>query len=68
MDVLLAVLPYLIGLSLFAVLATLLTGVFSMGRGGDFNKRYSNKLMRLRVILQAVTIALFVLYMLLHQM
>ncbi len=68
MHIVLAVLPYLIGLSLLAVLATLLTGLITMGRGGDVNKRYGNKLMRLRVILQAVTIALFVLYMLLSQM
>lgn len=68
MAILLAVLPYLIGLSLFAVLATLFTGLISMSKGGEFNKRYGNKLMRLRVILQAVTIALFMAYMVLTQM
>jgi hypothetical protein len=68
MHVVIAILPYLIGISLIAVLGTLLTGLFSMGRGGDFNTRYGNKLMRLRVILQGVTIALFVVYMLLTQM
>lgn len=62
MNIALAVLPYLIGLSLFAVLATLFTGLVSMTRGGDFNARYGNKLMRLRVLLQAVTIALLMLY------
>ncbi len=67
MHLLIVVLPYLIGVSLIAVLATLLTGLFSMGRGGEFNARYGNKLMRLRVILQAVTIVLFVAYMLLTQ-
>jgi site-specific DNA-adenine methylase len=68
MTILLTVLPYLIGLSLFAVVATLFTGLFSMSKGGEFNKRYGNKLMRLRIILQAVTIALFMTYMLLTQM
>lgn len=68
MTILLTVLPYLIGLSLFAVVATLFTGLFSMSKGGEFNKRYGNKLMRLRILLQAVTIALFMTYMLLQQM
>jgi hypothetical protein len=65
MNMIIVVLPYLIGLSLFAVLATLLFGLGTMTKGGDFNVRYGNKVMRLRVILQAVTIALFVLYFLL---
>lgn len=68
MTILLAILPYLIGLSLFAVVATLFTGLISMSKGGEFNKRYGNKLMRLRIILQAVTIALFMAYMVLQQM
>ena len=67
MSVLIAVLPYLIGLSLFAVVATLFTGLVSMTKGGEFNARYGNKLMRLRVILQALTIALFLTYVLLTQ-
>lgn len=62
MDIALAVLPYLIGLSLIAVVATLFTGLVSMTKGGAFNARYGNKLMRLRVILQGVTIALLMLY------
>lgn len=62
MDIALAVLPYLIGLSLVAVVATLFTGLVSMTKGGAFNARYGNKLMRLRVILQGVTIALLMLY------
>jgi hypothetical protein len=44
-----------------AVLAVLLLGIFSMAKGGDFNKKYGNKLMRARVILQAVALGFFVL-------
>jgi hypothetical protein len=57
----------LVGIGLVATLATLFVGVFSMGRGGEFNKRNSNKLMRLRVILQGFTIVVFVLYLLSRQ-
>jgi len=39
-----------------AVLLVLLIGVFSMARGGKFRERWSNKLMWLRVALQAVAI------------
>jgi hypothetical protein len=67
MNMLVAVLPYLIGLSLAAVLATLLFGLGTMAKGGEFNKQHGNQVMRWRVILQAVTIALFVLYFLLTQ-
>jgi hypothetical protein len=65
MRALTSILPYLIGISLAAVVVTLLTGLFTMARGGDFNRRYGNRLMRLRVGLQALTIVLFLLYVVL---
>jgi hypothetical protein len=43
---------YLIPLSLAAVVTTLGVGIFALFRGGDFGRSYSNKLMRLRVVLQ----------------
>ncbi|MBN8511505.1 MAG: HIG1 domain-containing protein [Rickettsiales bacterium] len=52
---------------IFATLTAfiLLLGVLSMALGGKINKKYSNKLMSLRVISQAFAIlALFVLYLL----
>jgi hypothetical protein len=47
-----------------AVVIVLLAGVISMAVGGDFNKRFGNKLMRWRVILQLVAILLFAALML----
>ena len=44
-----------------ATLGVLLTGITSMLRGGDFNRRYGNKLMRARVILQGITLVLLAL-------
>lgn len=49
----------LLAITLAAVVIVLLAGVIGMARGGDFNAKYSNRLMRLRVILQGVAIALF---------
>lgn len=37
----------------------LFAGLFAMVRGGEFNKKYGNKLMRLRVLFQAIAIAIF---------
>lgn len=47
---------YLALAAMAAVLVVLLIGVFSMARGGEFRDRWSNKLMRLRVLLQAIAI------------
>ena len=60
--------PVAVALMIVAMLMTLgvlFTGLFSMARGGEFNRRYGNKLMRWRVICQAVAIGLFTIAMLL---
>jgi hypothetical protein len=49
---------YLIPLALFAVAAVLAVGIYALFRGGDFGRSYSNKLMRLRVVMQALAIAI----------
>ena len=50
--------PIVIGVALLAVVGILLFGVVSMAIGGKFDQKWSNKLMRLRVIAQAVAILL----------
>jgi len=39
-----------------AVLAVLVVGVFSFAKGGEFNKKYANKIMRLRLLLQFLAV------------
>ena len=51
----------LLGIAMLALLASLLAGVFFMARGGEANRRNSNRLMRLRVGLQGLAIVLFIL-------
>ena len=46
--------------TLAAVATTLGFGIYSLYRGGDYGRSHSNKLMRLRVVLQAVAIAVLV--------
>ena len=54
----------LIPLALAAVTITLGFGIYSLFRGGDFARSWSNKLMRIRVLAQfiAILIILAVLY------
>ena len=48
-------------LAVLAVLGTLGIGLYSMVKGGDFNKKHGNKLMQMRVTLQGLALALFAL-------
>ena len=48
--------------AVLAVLIILMIGLGSFTAGGEFNRKYSNKLMRLRIIAQAVAVALILLY------
>lgn len=51
-------------LALFATVAVLLAGVVAMLRGGAFNAKYGNKLMRARIAMQALAVGLmFVIYL-----
>ena len=51
---------FLIPAALVAVTLVLALGIYALFRGGDFGRSYSNKLMRLRVLMQAVAIAVLV--------
>jgi len=55
------ILPFIIAIVLIAVLIVLLIGIISMLKGGEFNKRWSNKLMRARVALQGLAVILILL-------
>ena len=58
-------LPALIIIALLATLGVLFFGIITMARGGEFNARHSNKLMRARVICQFLAAALIAIFMLL---
>lgn len=55
---------FLVGIATTAVAIVLLIGLYSLWRGGDFARSYSNKLMRLRIAAQfvAILVILGVLY------
>lgn len=47
--------------AMLAALGALVLGLISMVKGGDFDKKYANKLMQARVILQALALFLLAL-------
>ena len=51
---------YLIFAALGAVSIVLALGIYALFRGGDFGRSWSNKLMRLRVVTQAIAVAILV--------
>ena len=54
-------LSILLTFALAAVVIVLLVGLIAMARGGEFNRKYGNKLMRARVALQGLAVILFLL-------
>ncbi|MBO9395937.1 twin transmembrane helix small protein [Shimia sp. R9_1] len=49
------------------VLIILMVGVGGFARGGEFNKKYANKIMRLRLIAQFVAVLLILAFVWLRQ-
>jgi hypothetical protein len=48
----------LIPIAFLAVVAVLSVGLYGMFKGGEFNKKYSNKMMRMRITLQFIALVI----------
>ena len=46
-------------LAMAATVGAMVWGLIGMARGGEFNARWSNKMMRYRVLFQAIALAIF---------
>jgi succinate dehydrogenase/fumarate reductase cytochrome b subunit len=53
--------PSLFIILMFLTLGVLVVGIFAMAKGGNFNKKYANKLMVMRVVLQFAAVVMIVL-------
>ena len=53
----------LLAICCLAVVVILATGIGGFARGGEFNRNNGNRLMRWRIIAQAIAIAVFMLYL-----
>lgn len=60
------VLNILLSLALVGVLGVLATGLAGFAAGGEFNRKYGNKLMRLRVAAQAFALLVLLALLLLR--
>ena len=56
-----------LAVAMAAVVGVLFMGIYSMGRGGSFNRKHGNRLMRWRIILQLVAVGIMFLIFYLNQ-
>ena len=51
-----------VAIACLAVLAILLVGVAGFARGGDFNRKHANRIMRLRILAQFLAVILILVF------
>ncbi len=51
-----------VAVACLAVLAILVFGVGTFGKGGDFNRKYANKIMRARLLAQFIAVILILVF------
>lgn len=54
----------IVAIACLVVLGILLTGVGGFAKGGDFNRKHANRIMRYRIYAQFVAVALILLFVL----
>ena len=52
----------IVALACLAVLVILMIGIGGFARGGDFNRKHANRIMRYRIIGQALAVALILVF------
>lgn len=58
----------IVAIACLAVVAILLFGIGTFAKGGEFNRRNANRIMRWRIIAQAIAVALILLFVFLRRM
>ena len=53
------VLPFVLVVSMILALLMVVVGVIAMAKNGNFNKKHSNKLMRMRILFQGIAVLVF---------
>ena len=53
------VLPFVLVVTMVLALLMVVIGVIAMAKNGNFNKKHSNKLMRMRVLFQGIAVLVF---------
>lgn len=53
---------YVVAIACLAVVVILMTGIGGFAKGGDFNKKHANKIMRMRIVAQFIAVVLILLF------
>ncbi|MCV2870611.1 twin transmembrane helix small protein [Defluviimonas sp. WL0002] len=56
----------IVAFACLAVLVVLMIGIGGFAKGGDFNRKHANRLMRYRIIAQAIAVILILLFVLIR--
>lgn len=57
-----------VAVACLAVVGILVFGIGTFAKGGDFNRRHANRIMRWRIGAQAIAVALILLYVFIRRM
>lgn len=57
----------LVAFATIAVVIILMIGIGGFAKGGDFNRKHANRIMRYRIAAQAIAIALILLFVLVRR-
>lgn len=57
-----------VALAALAVLAILMVGILGFAKGGDFNKKHANRIMRYRIAAQALAVLLILVFVAVRRM
>lgn len=52
----------IVAIACFAVLVILMIGIGGFAKGGEFNRKHANRIMRYRIVAQAIAVALILLF------
>ncbi len=57
----------IVAAAVLLVVLILLLGIGGFAKGGDFNRKYANKIMRARILAQLLAVVLILLYVLIRR-
>ncbi|MGG7645097.1 twin transmembrane helix small protein [Rhodovulum sp. YNF3179] len=59
---------YVVAAAVLLVLVILMIGIAGFAKGGEFNRKHSNRIMRYRIVAQAVAIVVILIFVFIRRM
>lgn len=59
---------YVVAAAVLLVLIILMIGIAGFAKGGEFNRKHSNRIMRYRIVAQAVAIVVILIFVFIRRM